>query len=122
MQKTVLVVEDDEPLGRLFRAALGMAGFDVRIARNGLLALREIDHSPPDLIVLDLSLPYIDGLAVQQEIAGQAHTRHIPIIIVTGLTLDLSHLDVPCVLRKPVSPDELVATVRKCLASGAPLV
>lgn len=119
-RRSILVVEDDVALSRLFRTALGVAGFEIRLAANGLEALRELDSNPPDLVVLDLNLPYIDGLAVQQEIAAHAYTRRIPIVIATGSTMDLSHLDVQCVLRKPISPDELVATVQRCLASGAP--
>ncbi len=55
-----------------------MAGFDVREAGTGLDALTSIDRWPPDLIVLDLTLPTVSGFAVLQELAGHAHTRHIP--------------------------------------------
>jgi DNA-binding response OmpR family regulator len=116
----VLIVEDDLLLSQLYKTALGMAGFTVRQAADGLQALREIDASPPELIVLDLSLPVVDGFAVRQEVAAHAHTRDIPIVIVTGSTRDLDAMNVPCVLRKPVSPDRLVETVRQCLAAGAP--
>jgi DNA-binding response OmpR family regulator len=116
----VLIVEDDLLLSQLYKTALGLAGYTVRQATDGLHALREIDADPPALIVLDLSLPIVDGFAVRQEVAAHAHTRDIPIVIVTGSTQDLAALDVPCVLRKPVSPDDLVEAVRKCMASGAP--
>jgi two-component system KDP operon response regulator KdpE len=117
--KTVLIVEDDELLSRLYRTALSVAGYDVRHAPDGLQALRDIDGDPPDLVVLDLGLPHVDGIAVRQEIAAHAHTRDIPIVVVTGSTMDLTTLDVPCILRKPVAPDELVEAVRRCLHSGA---
>lgn len=114
------MVEDDAELRRQFRTLLSYEGYTVHEAADGLAAVRHIDHSPPSLIVLDLGLPGLNGLAVLQEVAAQAHTRRIPVVIVTGWTLDLSDLDVPCVLRKPVSPDALVKAVRECLASGAP--
>jgi DNA-binding response OmpR family regulator len=116
----ILIVEDDEQLRQLYRTTLSLAGFDVRQAGDGLQALREIDRDPPDLIVLDLGLPNVSGFGVQQEIAAHAHTRDIPVVVVTGSTLDLKNLDVPCVLRKPVAPDDLVAAVRRCVASGGP--
>lgn len=116
---SILVVEDDVQLSHLYRTALGIAGYTVRLAGDGLQALREIDADPPDLIVLDLSLPYVDGYAVRQELAAQAHTRHIPVVIVTGSPRDLSDLAVACLLRKPVSPDDLIDAVRRCLAAGA---
>jgi DNA-binding response OmpR family regulator len=117
---TVLIVEDDPALRRMYRTALGLAGFDVVEADDGLAALHFLDHRTPDLVVLDLMLPTMSGLIVQQEIAAHAHTRNIPIVIVTGSDLSLDHVDVPCVLRKPVSPEALVDAVRACLASGAP--
>ena len=117
---TVLVVEDDPALRRMYRTALALAGFNVVEADDGLAALHFLEHRAPDLVVLDLMLPTMSGLVVQQEIAAHAHTRSIPIVIVTGSDLSLDHLDVPCVLRKPVSPESLVDAVRSCLASGAP--
>jgi DNA-binding response OmpR family regulator len=119
---TVLVVEDDPALRRMYRTALALAGFDVVEADDGLAALHFLDNRAPDLVVLDLMLPTLSGLTVQQEIAAHAHTRNIPIVIVTGSDISLDHVEVPCVLRKPVSPESLVDAVRRCLASGAPSV
>ena len=116
---SILVVEDDADLRRLYRTALMLAGFDVQDVSVGLDALRRLDTEPPDLIVLDLMLPDISGLVIRQEIAAHAHTASIPIVVVTGSTIDLKGLEVPCVLRKPVSPEELVRTVQSCLATGA---
>jgi putative two-component system response regulator len=114
-RKAVLVVEDDSASRRMFATALTLAGFDVREAPNGYEAIHSVERNPPDLIVLDLLLPGFGGLAVQQEIAERARTRLIPIVIVTGSTRELGHLAVASVLRKPVDPDALVETVRKCL-------
>jgi DNA-binding response OmpR family regulator len=115
----ILVVEDDADLRRMFRTALTLAGFAVHDVAVGMEALRYIDLEPPDLIVLDLMLPDISGLVIRQEIAAHAHTRRIPIVVVTGMSIDLSRLDVACLLRKPVTPDELVRVVQSCLMTGA---
>lgn len=104
---------------RMYRVALGLGGFNVVEASDGLAALHFLDERLPDVVVLDLMLPTVSGLIVQQEIAAHAHTRDIPIVIVTGSDMCLDHVDVPCVLRKPVSPDRLVDAVRSCLATGA---
>jgi two-component system cell cycle response regulator len=117
--KTVLIVEDDQATRRMYRAALGFSGFEVIEADDGLSALNVLDQRRPDIVILDLMLPTMSGLTVQQEIAAQAHTRHVPIVIVTGSEMSLDHVDVPCILRKPVTPDQLVNAVRNCLASGA---
>ena len=118
-QEAILIVEDDEDLRRLFRTTLTLAGYAVFEADNGFDALLRIDHSPPDLLVLDLMLPNISGLVVQQELAAQNHTSRIPIIVVTGSATELTDLKVACVLRKPIAPDELVSSVRNCLAKGS---
>jgi DNA-binding response OmpR family regulator len=119
-QKRILVVEDNIDLRRMFKTALSLSGFDVDEAGDGVEALRIIEARPPDLVVLDLILRALDGLSVQQELAARAVTAHIPIVIVTGSTLNTDALNVACVLRKPVMPDELVRTVRQCLKSGTP--
>ena len=115
---TVLVVEDDGDLRRMFRTALALAGFDVIEAGNGLDALRVLDANPPHAVILDLGLPVMSGEAVRQEIAAHAHTRHVPVIVVTGQPGAHDTLDAACILRKPVSPDRLVHVVKNCIAAG----
>jgi CheY-like chemotaxis protein len=115
--QTILVVEDDQDLRRLFRTALTLAGYNVHEAGDGLEALHKIDHTPPDLVVLDVMLPQVSGLVVKQEIAAHIVTRDIPVVIVTGSTIAID-AGAACVLRKPVSPEQLVTTVKDCLASG----
>jgi len=118
-QKRILIVEDNSDLRRMFKTALSLAGFDVDEAGDGLEALRVVEERRPDLVVLDLVLRALDGLSVQQELAARAATANIPIVIVTGSTIDTDNVDVACVLRKPVMPDELIRTVRQCLRDGA---
>jgi DNA-binding response OmpR family regulator len=118
--KRILIVEDDSDLRRMFRTALSMTGYVVDEAADGLEALRIIEARPPDLVVLDLMLHALDGLSVQQELAGRAITSHIPIVIVTGSDIEVDALNVSCLMRKPVMPDELIRTVQSCLHEGAP--
>ena len=116
-RRTILIVEDDEDLRAAFRIALALAGYEVLEAGDGLEALRIIDHSPPDLVVLDYILPTVSGEIVSQELASHVLTRNIPVIMVTGSARDLSGFDVACVLRKPITPEELVNKVETCLAN-----
>jgi DNA-binding response OmpR family regulator len=119
-RRTLLVVEDDPDLRRMFRMALALAEFDVVEASDGLHALRRIEEITPDAVVLDLMMPRVNGFAVLQDLLGRAHTRQIPIVIVTATAAAVSEANVACVLRKPISPDVLVRSVRACLASAAP--
>ena len=118
-QRSILIVEDDHELRRLLRHALGLAGYSVSESSDGINALQIIEQHRPDLIVLDLGLPMLSGLDVQQEIAAHAETRDIPVVIVTGSSAPLDGIGVACVLRKPVLPDEVVATVTRCFAVHA---
>jgi two-component system cell cycle response regulator DivK len=115
----VLVVEDDEDLRKLFRDSLIIAGFDAREAEDGLSALQLIESDPPDLVLLDLLLPTLDGYAVREEIAANARTQAIPVVIVTAVaSTNYKRLHPARVLRKPVLPDDLVAVVRASLAGA----
>ncbi|HEY0873609.1 MAG TPA: response regulator [Vicinamibacterales bacterium] len=117
-RQTILIVEDDEDLRRLFRTALSLAGYDVIEAGDGLEALQRIEEAPPRLVVLDLMLPGFNGVTVRQELAAHAPTRHIPVVVITGTHVP-DDLDVDCVLRKPIAVDELLTAVQRSLASQA---
>src|SRR4029078_7976376 len=97
-QKRILIVEDNSDLRRMFKTALSLAGFDVDEAGDGLEALRVVEERRPDLVVLDLVLRALDGLSVQQELAARAATANIPIVIVTGSTIDPDNHDEALVL------------------------
>ena len=113
----ILIVEDDLTLRRAYRAALTGAGYQGDEAADGFQAMQSLDASRPDLIVLDLSLPIISGYELRREIASRAHTRDIPIVVVTGTTEPLDELDpVACVLRKPGLMEDVVHAVNECLA------
>ena len=113
-QRIILLVEDDTDLRGMFRTALTVAGFEVREAADGYDALVMLEQGRTDLMVLDLRLPRVDGLDVLQDIRGR--NERVPVVIVTASLDDLSHLPVACVLKKPVTPEKLIATVTECLA------
>ena len=111
------MVEDDADSRRMFKMALSFAGYRVLEAGDGLEALRIIDLEAPRLVVLDLGLPTMSGHVVLQEIA--AHARDVPVVIVTASPGPHDFPAAECILIKPVTPDKIVATVRRCLASAA---
>ena len=112
---TILLVEDDRATREMFDYALRMDGFTVLVAGDGLGALRLIEHDLPDLIVLDLDLPHVSGIDVQQELMAHAETSAIPIVVVTGTEWKTPE-GVFQILRKPITPDVLLEVIRKALS------
>ena len=82
---TILIVDDVPENLRLLSMTLARAGYDVRNAINGNLAMMAITVDPPDLILLDISMPDIDGFEVCRQLKGELNTSEIPIIFITAL-------------------------------------
>jgi DNA-binding response OmpR family regulator len=115
--KTVLVVDDEPKIVQLARDYLDHAGFKVASASDGKEALASFRASAPDLIVLDLGLPLIDGLDVARAIRK---TSNVPIVMLTGRGDEADRvagleLGADDYVTKPFSPKELVARVRAVL-------
>ena len=109
----VLVVEDDPTLCTFYRSALQIAGYAVITADDGVSALRQIDGSMPEALVLDLGLPRLSGRDVGREVA--AHLPQLPIVVVTGSSEEIDAADFACVLRKPISAIALIDAVENCV-------
>ena len=114
---TVLIVEDNPDLRRIFADALFWAGFRVEQTDDGVTALRMIENDPPDVLVLDIGLPTLDGLSVRDELAANSETGNIPVVFVTGAEFAWKLRSDDRVLQKPVTPSRLVATIRECLSA-----
>lgn len=111
----VLVVDDFEDGRELVCAVLTSAGFVVRAATNGLEALLTAYEMRPAVIVMDLTMPVLDGIEATRLIKAADATRNARVIACTGSPsrLDgLAHTMFVAVLSKPASPDEVLATVR----------
>lgn len=122
MTQTILVVDDDPQIRDIVRIALMQAGFDVKEASDGAQALRDIPKILPDLVVLDIGLPEMDGLQVCQNIRRD---RNVPILFLTAradeidriIGLEIGGDDY---VAKPFSPRELVARIKAILKRAQP--
>lgn len=88
MKKRVLLVEDHPDTIAVMSLELEVLGYDVTVATNGLEAVEMATSTPPDLIVMDILLPKLDGLAASAIIRGNPKTRNIPILAATALCRD----------------------------------
>jgi CheY-like chemotaxis protein len=80
----VLLVDDEDSLRKVMTDLLVRDGFDVVEARNGVEALDQVDRHAPDVVVLDLNLPGMDGYSVLSELRARSATRHVPVIVLTA--------------------------------------
>ena len=124
MSRDILVVEDEPDIRRLVVFHLEREGFSCRTAGGGAAALREIRARAPDLVVLYLMLPELDGLEVCRQLRADPRTAAIPIVMLTAKTDEVDRivgleLGADDYVAKPFSPKELVARVRAVLRRSA---
>jgi CheY-like chemotaxis protein len=121
--KTVLLVEDNPHNRKIFSGMLTHSGFTVIEAEDGHQALAAVAKKLPDVILMDLSIPGVDGWEVTRRLKSDARTKSVPIIALTAhamrgdeeraRTAGCDHY-----LAKPISPKRVVEEVRKILATG----
>ena len=128
MTSRILIVEDDPDIAELVARYLDKAGFTAERAGSGRDALQAIAARPPDLLILDLMLPQVDGLEICRRVRASEATAGLPIIMLTARAEESDRivgleLGADDYLAKPFSPSELVARVRALLRRaqrGAP--
>src|SRR6185295_17704954 len=116
----VLIVDDDPDIVRLVSYNLSHAGYEVQTATTGRKALELVQKQPPDLIVLDLMLPELDGMEVCRTLRQQTPSRRIPILMLTTRNEEIDRvvgfeLGADDYVSKPFSPRELVLRVKSIL-------
>jgi CheY-like chemotaxis protein len=125
MSSERILVVDDQPINvQLLKRKLERSGLEVSTANNGLEALEQIKLRKPDLILLDLMMPDMDGIEVCERLQASSDTRSIPVIFVTARTTKESKLEGLAVgavdyITKPIDLDETVARVRTQLRFAA---
>jgi DNA-binding response OmpR family regulator len=119
---SILVVEDEPAVAEVVSLYLRRAGYAVRMVDTGPAALREFDAQPPSLIILDLMLPGLDGLAITRHVRERGDT---PIIMLTARSQETDRIaglemGADDYVTKPFSPQELVSRVRAVLRRTKP--
>jgi two-component system alkaline phosphatase synthesis response regulator PhoP len=120
----VLVVEDEQDVAELIRYNLAKEGYEVRLAASGVEGLKQARETRPDVILLDIMVPQLNGWEVCRRLKQDPETRGVPVIMVTGrveegdkvLGFEMGADDY---VTKPFSPRELVARIRAVMRRGA---
>ena len=116
----VLIVEDEPEIAELIEFHLGREGLRSEIVHSGRTALEKASANPPDLVMLDLMLPDLDGFEICRRLKSDPDTRHVPVIMVTAKSDDTDvitgiELGADDYVVKPFSPKVLVARVKNAL-------
>ena len=119
----VLLVEDQAELRRLYAQELVMSGFDVIEAGNGADAITWTSSHSPDVVLMDLSLPVIDGWEATRRLKGDQRTAHIPVVALTahdgaGELRKATEAGCDWFVPKPCPPDALIVEIRRVLTSS----
>jgi phosphate regulon transcriptional regulator PhoB len=121
----VLVVEDEQDVAEMIRYNISKEGYDVAVVKNGADAIERARELRPDVVLLDIMIPQLNGWEVCRRLKQEPRTRAIPVIMVTGrveegdkiLGFEMGADDY---ITKPFSPRELVARIRAVIRRGAP--
>jgi DNA-binding response OmpR family regulator len=122
--KRVVCIEDEPEMIDLVRLILGRKGFEVIGANGGVEGLEAVRREKPDLVLLDLMMPDMDGWEVYQQIKADEALRHIPVVVVTAKAqsidkvLGLHIAKVDDYITKPFGPQELLESVAKILGQN----
>jgi len=121
MAASILVVDDDESILDLLRLHLSSAGYEVRLARDAIEAGYSVVASPPDLIICDILMPYMDGFEFVSVLKADESLPYIPVIFLTSVE-DGEHrgreLGAVGYMTKPVRADRLLALVAQHVPNG----
>ncbi len=120
MSRCILVVEDQLDNRQILRDLLGNAGYELLEAENGAEALTTVARQRPDLILMDIQLPVMDGYEATRRLKSDPATKSIPIIVVTSYALsgdETKAREAGCdaYVTKPYSPRQLLGKVREFL-------
>ena len=122
--QTIMVVEDDANIRAVLKYRLEKENYAVQVAANGLEALGQVGSLRPELVILDLMMPEMNGIEFLTHLKGNPKTRGIPVIVLTALGHSPQYarareLGAIGLVVKPFSPRELVEMVREALDSGS---
>ncbi|MFN3652927.1 MAG: response regulator [Armatimonadota bacterium] len=123
MSRHVLTVDDDPLIRRLVQLNLTRAGYRVTTASDGVEALEQLKNEVPDLVVLDITMPRMDGIELLRRLKADARTEKVPVVMLTAKAQDQDVFEAErsgasCYLNKPFHPTELLDTIQRTLSEG----
>ena len=121
----ISIIEDDQLISQMYRMKLESEGYDVDIADNGMNGIEMVAQTKPDLIILDYSLPDLDGSAVLREVRRNGSAKTTPVIVLTNMdseevARELSKWNIyDYIVKVDLTPREVIARIKQALADHA---
>ena len=116
--KNIMIVDDDDYIQELLKNRLEANGYKVSLAEDGLQALSQIKNKRPDMILLDVYMPHLDGLSFFHELSSDRELRDIPVLVMTGIkNMEdvFASTRVAKFITKPFDSKELLKTIKSCV-------
>src|SRR5262245_27912202 len=123
--KKMLIVEDDQIVGSIYRHKFQMEGFQVELATDGEAGLKAVANFQPDVMILDLMLPKLNGVEVLKRLRDRPETKGLPVIVLTNAYLSSLVQDAwkaganHCMIKANCTPKQLVELVGKAMGANA---
>jgi CheY-like chemotaxis protein len=117
----MLLIEDDPLIYRLYQKLFTLEGYEIELAENGQVGLDKLKTCHPDIILLDIMMPTMNGIEMMTQLKTDPTTKDIPVVVLTNLAdmrvtnMALSKGAVLCILKSQTEPDDVVASIKGVL-------
>jgi DNA-binding response OmpR family regulator len=121
----VLLIEDDPLIYRLYKKLFNLENFEIEVAENGQLGLDKLQTFLPDVILLDVMMPTMNGIELLTNLKSDPKTKDIPVIVLTNMSdftvtnMALSRGAALCIIKSETEPSEVVESVKAVLAKDS---
>ncbi|MGI9027482.1 MAG: response regulator [Candidatus Saccharimonadales bacterium] len=121
----VLLIEDDPLIYRLYKKLFKLEGFELELAKNGQLGLERLSTYTPDIILLDIMMPTMNGLELIAKLKADEETKDIPVVVLTNVSdmnvaqIAISRGAALCLIKSQTEPSEVIASINGVLKKQA---
>ena len=125
----VLLIEDDPLIYRLYQKLFALEGYEIELAENGKLGLEKLQTFHPDILLMDIMMPTMNGLEMLSKVKADPNTKTIPVVVLTNIAdmnitqMALSKGAALCIIKSQTEPSDVMSSVKAVLArAAAPVV
>lgn len=121
----VLLIEDDPLIYRLYQKLFSLEGFEIELAENGQLGLEKLQTFHPDVLLMDIMMPTMNGIEMLTQLKADPKTKDIPVIVLTNIAdmnitqMAISKGAVLCIIKSQTEPSEVINSVKGVLAKSS---